>query len=61
MDSINRNRVRQRISRVYDTAVGAQSTSKGMQEYTKALAKTVDVHHEGAGTAADFNKDVGSI
>lgn len=61
MDSINRHRVRQRVSRVFDTAMGAQATSKAMKEYTKTLEKSVDVHRESMRSAADFNKEIGSI
>jgi hypothetical protein len=61
MSSINRQRMRQRISNVYDLAHGAQSEPKAIEEYVKTLRKSVDIHREAQGSASDFNKDIGSI
>ena len=61
MASINRQRVRQRISAIYDTNHGAQGDAKSVTEYVKNLRKSVAIHQEAMGSASDFNKDIGSI
>lgn len=61
MDSINKHRIRQRISNIYDLAHGAQAEGKSIKEYTKELAKSVDIHKEAMGSASDFNSQIGSI
>ncbi len=61
MTSINRQRMRQRISNVYDLAHGAQGEVKSIEEYVKNLRKAVDIHKEAMGSASDFNKEIGSI
>lgn len=59
MDSINRQLVHQRISLVYDSATGAQATSKGIKDYVKALRQSVGLKNESAGNASDFVRDFG--
>jgi hypothetical protein len=61
MTSINEQRVRQRVSAIYDMAHGGQGTEKSIREYVKALMKSVDIHREAMGSAEDFLKDIGSI
>ncbi|NKB42019.1 MAG: hypothetical protein GKR86_13480 [Ilumatobacter sp.] len=58
---MNEQRVRQRISTIYDLAHGAQGEGKSISEYVKTLSKSVDIHTETMGSAADFNRDIGSI
>jgi hypothetical protein len=61
MDSINTQRIRQRVSAIYDMAHGAQAEGKAIKEYVNTLTKSVGIHKETMGSAADFNKDIGSI
>lgn len=61
MTSINKQRVRQRISTIYDLAHGAQGTSKSVSEYVKSLQKSVDIHRETMGSVEDFKSQIGSI
>ena len=61
MSSINEHRVRTRISAIYDMAHGAQCEGKAIKEYVKTLSKSVGIETETMGSAADFNKDIGSI
>lgn len=61
MTSINRHRIRTRISTIYDLAHGAQGEGKSIKEYVTTLRKSVDIHKEAMGSAADFNKQIGSI
>jgi len=61
MTSINEHRIRQRVSAIYDMAHGAQADGKAIKEYTKALMKGVGIEKETMGSAADFNRDIGSI
>lgn len=61
MRSINKHRVRQRISNIWDTTYGAQAQGKDIKKYTKELAKQVDIHREGMGDSKDFARDFGSI
>jgi len=61
MESVNQHRVRQRVSAIYDMAHGAQAEGKAIKEYVKGLMKSVDIHQEAMGSAADFNKEIGSI
>lgn len=58
---MNRQRIRQRISTVYDLAHGTQCEGKSIEEYVKKLRKSVDIHKEAMGSAADFNREIGSI
>jgi hypothetical protein len=59
MDSINRQVIVQRIGGVYDTAIGAQGTSKGLKSYVKDLRKAVGLKDEAAGSSKDFLRDIG--
>lgn len=61
MSSINEHRIRQRVAMVNDLANGAQGTSKSIKEHIKALQRSVKIEKESMGSAADFNRDVGSI
>lgn len=61
MHSINENRIRTRISAIYDMAHGAQAEGKSINEYVKTLSKSVGIEKESMGSASDFNKDIGSI
>lgn len=59
MDAINRMIVHQRISRVFDTVVGAQGTPKIIKDYVKDLRKAVGLKDESVGDANDFLRDFG--
>jgi len=59
MDSINRQVVEQRASRVLDGMMGAQSTWKGVKGYLKGLRKSVGSKDTMAGNAKDFIRDFG--
>lgn len=59
MASINQHRVRRRVASVYDTAHGAQSTAKGIQEYARKMEKAVGIGKERVGNANDFLRDIG--
>jgi hypothetical protein len=59
MESINRQIVHQRISLVFDTAMGAQSDNKGITKYVKALRKSVGLKDVGAKGGRDFMRDFG--
>ena len=61
MDSINKLRIRQRVASIYDMAHGAQGEGKAIAEYVKKLTKSVGIESETKGSAADFNRDIGSI
>jgi hypothetical protein len=61
MSSINEHRIRQRVSAIYDMAHGAQADGKGIKEYVKSLMRQVGIHTEAAGSASDFNREIGSI
>lgn len=56
MESIIKARLRQRISRVYDTAHGAQGTAKTVNEYVRELEKAGKITDR-MGTADDFLRD----
>lgn len=59
MDSINKHRVSQRVSFVYDVAHGAQASSKDIKNYVKELRKAVGIENQAAGNAAAFLRDFG--
>lgn len=59
MDSINKHRIAQRVSFIYDVAHGAQASSKDIKGYVKELRKAVGIENQNAGTAADFLRDFG--
>jgi hypothetical protein len=61
MSSINESRVRTRVTNIYDMAHGAQCEGKSIKEYVKTLLQGVGLQSEAGGSAADFNKDIGSI
>lgn len=61
MDSINENRIRGRVTTIYDGMYSAQAEGKSIKEYVKGLLKMVGIHKEAMGSAADFNRDIGSI
>jgi len=61
MSSINEHRIRQRVSAIYDMAHGAQADGKAIKEYVGSLLKLAGIHQEAMGSAADFNKEIGSI
>jgi hypothetical protein len=61
MSSINEHRVRQRVAAIYDHAHASQAENKSIKEYVKGLMQGVGIHKEGMGSAADFNKQIGSI
>lgn len=61
MASINEQRMRQRISAIYDMAHGAQCEGKTIKDYVKTLSQSVGIEKESMGSASDFNKDIGSI
>jgi hypothetical protein len=57
MASINRQQVQARISGIYDTAHGAQGTSRGIKDFVKQLARSVDLHRDSMGDGRDFMRD----
>lgn len=58
MESIVQARLRQRISAVYDTAHGAQGTSKAVNDYVRALEKAGKITDR-MGSQEDFLRDFG--
>ena len=59
MHSINTYWIQQRIAHVYDTAHGAQATSKGIKEYVGKLEKAAGIKRAGGRSADEFLRDIG--
>jgi hypothetical protein len=59
MGSLNRHHAASRVSRVYDTAVGAQGDEKGMKAHVKAIRAAVGQQDPNALGSRAFNARFG--
>ena len=60
MASINKDRIRKRVSAIWDGLQASQGTHTSVKEYTGVLEKHVDIHKERMGDANDFARDFGA-